>query len=103
MNYPSKEYAINFVKYYLVTDDIEYISYSCAKCDNINCMELLLIGHDIEDMFCESKSIMKFMFLDNGECWFTRNDLRYILDISEDWEYFKTKHLDNKIEDGLQK
>lgn len=103
MNYPSKEDAIKFVKYYLLTEDIEYISYSCAKCDNINCMELLLIGYDIEDVFYDSKSIMKFIFLDNGECWFTKNGLRYRLDICEEWEYFKTKYLDNKMEDSLQK
>ena len=103
MKYPSKEDAINFVKYYLLTNDINCISYSYAKCDNMNCMELLVIGRDIEDVFYDSRLIMKFMFLDNGECWYTRNDLRYRLDICEEWEHFKTQYLDNKMEDSLQK
>lgn len=102
-NYPSKEDAIKFVKYYLLTEDIEYISYSCAKFDNMNCMELCLIGKDIEDIFCDTEYRMKFIFFDYGECWYTRNDLRFILDICEDWEHFKTKYLDNKMEDSLQK
>lgn len=99
MNYPSKKEAIEFVKYFHLSEYVDvdldnFIYYITNRLD----MELKILKNDL---FYEQEYTY-FMFFKDGDCWAMKPDLRYSFDVTYEWDEFSKKKAEqNEVINGL--